>query len=157
MWSVSKRLEYVCASPEHAAWIAPRLRYADSLEIQAYAGITPIRALSLSLRASSMAVTGFWDGEPVGMFGVVPISTVDGIGAPWMLGTPKTDKLAREWLVEAPQWLTMLGDGYFVLRNWVDARNVRSILWLRRMGFKVSGAEPYGVSGLPFRLFERRV
>jgi hypothetical protein len=154
---VNKRLTYVCALAEHASHIAPRLRGADVQEVAAYAGVAPLRALCLSMRASSLAVTAVWDGEPVGMFGVVPVSTVDGIGAPWMLGTPRVDRLAREWLIEAPQWLTMLGDGYFVLRNWVDARNVRSIAWLRRMGFSVAKPEPYGAAGLPFRRFERNV
>ncbi len=154
---MSKRISYAIATPQDAAWLGSRLRPADVAEVKAAIGLTPERAVEVSFRASTCAVTALWNGEPAGMFGIVPVSTLDGVGAPWMLGTDRADMLAREWLVEAPQWLKLLGDGYFVLRNWVDARNVRSIVWLRRMGFKIEKAEPWGTAGLPFHRFERRV
>ena len=150
-------MEYVSATPEHAAYIAARLRAADREEVRASHGIPPELALQVSLRASTTAVCGLVDGEPAGIFGVVNVDTLQGVGAPWMLGTDKVDSLAREWLREAPQWLALLSDGYLLLRNWVDARNVKSIRWLRRLGFDVRPAEPRGVFGLAFHPFERRV
>jgi hypothetical protein len=39
------------------------------------------------------------------------------------------------------------------LENVVDARNTKSIRWLRRMGFEVLPAAPLGVEGRPFHLF----
>ena len=133
------------------------MRAADVDEIKASSGLSPLMALKVSARASRSPVAALVDGEPVAVFGIVNANTIENIGAPWLLGTDRLDEITREWLKDAPQWIMLLSDGYSLLRNWVDARNVRSIRWLKHMGFKVKKSEPFGLAGLPFRQFERRV
>jgi hypothetical protein len=151
------RVTYTLATLAHADHVAEHMRVADRDEVWAVGKLGPHVSTRVSVRASSAPVAALWDGVPVAVFGVVPVNTIDGVGAPWLLGTDLLDKLAREWMTDAPQWIALLADGYSLLRNYVDARNVRSKVWLRRMGFKLLPPEPYGVAGLAFHQFERRV
>lgn len=150
-------LEYVPAEPAHAEWLAPRLRAADRAEVLAALGLPPEVALPISLRASSVAVTAMVGGEPVAIFGVCPANLLAGEGLVWMLGSDAVVRQGRALLREAPQWLALIGDGYRLLRNHVDARNTRAVRWLRRMGFSLAPAVPFGVAGLPFHPFWRAV
>jgi hypothetical protein len=43
-----------------------------------------------------------------------------------------------------------------VLENMVDARNTKSIKWLKRLGFTFGPPLPHPHSGLPFYPFEMR-
>ena len=150
-------IEYRPGTLEDARDLAPRLRAADAEEVWAATGLPARVAMEASVRASTACVAAVVDGRCEGLFGVVPVSPLAGEAAVWMLASDVADQHARAWLVEAPQWLTLLGDGWAVLRNRVDARNKRSIRWLRRMGFEVGPAEPWGWAGQPFREFRMDV
>ena len=39
------------------------------------------------------------------------------------------------------------------LFNFVDARNMKSIRWLKHLGYAVGPPVPFGVAGLPFHPF----
>lgn len=140
-----------------AEWLAPRLRAADRAECWAAQGLAAEVTLRRSVEASSVLIAAEVDGELAALFGIAPVGVMAGHGAPWMLATPLADQHGRAWLRDAPQWLTLIGDGWSVLRNCVDARNLRSIRWLRRMGFEVGKAAPWGWAGLPFHPFEMRL
>jgi hypothetical protein len=140
----------------HVMHVADRMREADKAEAWAACRWTPLFAADFSVRCSTVAITALLEGEPVGLFGVTPVDTLAGVGAPWAFATDRVMQLRREWLTDAPQWLMLLGDGYFLLRNHVDARNTLARHWLARVGFRIGPAEPYGVAGLPFHPFERR-
>lgn len=142
---------------EDAEWLAPRLRDADRAECWAAQGLPAATTLRRSVEASSVLIAAEVDGELAALFGIAPLGVMAGHGAPWMLATPLADQHARAWLRDAPQWLRLIGDGWSVLRNHVDARNARSVRWLRRMGFKVGQAAPWGWAGLPFHPFEMTI
>lgn len=144
----------VPATVEHAIAIAADVRAPDAAEIWASTMQVPELALRSGLRFSDQAMTGLIDGEPVCMWGVVTESMIGRIGVPWMLGTSKLDKLARVFLRHCREPLLEMMQGYGKLINYVDARNLRTIKWLRFMGFHVEPeTQPYGVSGLPFHRF----
>lgn len=142
---------------EDVAWIAPRMRAPDVAEVWAASGLTPEVSLRRSVEVSTVTVCAEVDGEPAGLFGLAPISVLAGEAAPWMLATDVADQHARAWLRDARQWLVLIGDGWRVLRNHVDARNTRSQRWLRRMGFEVGEPTAWGYAGLPFREFRMEV
>lgn len=79
-----------------------------------------------------------------------------GQGSPWLLGTTLLDQLPGHLTRSAKTYLSQMQDQYPHLMNYVDARNVRSVRWLRRIGFTVHPAAPYGFAGLPFHLFEMK-
>ena len=144
------------ADESHIERIAARARQADREELMASNAMTPTDAMFEGLRTATAARTGFVDGEPICMFGISPYWPKPGIGIPWMIGT---DLLERHWMLFARRCRSEFEEvcgGYTYLVNWVDDRNVVAHRWLQWLGFRLHDAVPYGVQGLPFRMFDKR-
>lgn len=133
--------------------IARNMRDADVAECLATDGRLPDDALRWSLNKSTMAWTGFVDGEPIVMFGVGGSSMLSNWGVPWMLGTKRLPSVAVPFLRRNRGYIDIMLAGHSRLMNYVDARNTTSIRWLRWLGFHVGEPVPYGREGLPFHPF----
>lgn len=138
--------------------VAPQLRTADQIEVEACTKLAIHEALATAVRCSTMVWTIEVDGEAAGLFGVCPWSLLGGIGSPWMLGTPALERAPRSLTREGRRYIRRMLSPFPTLINYTDARNVKSIRWLRALGF-VFDTEPvaYGLYGLPFFRFELRV
>jgi ribosomal protein S18 acetylase RimI-like enzyme len=138
--------------------IAANMREADRQEVVAFRGNTDMRA---ALGSCVLMSSHYWvaavGAEPIFVFGVVPVSLLDGMGAPWMLGTDKTFNYPRILVKDGRRYIREMLELYSTLANFVDARNEKSIRWLKRLGFTVYAAEPFGHAGLPFHRFEMKV
>lgn len=141
--------------PSDIEHIAPRLRLDDLVEIKAMSGHSDVmKILTRAVSVSSRCWTGCAaDGEPMTLFGVAPVSLLSGIGSPWMLGTDRAQKYAMAMVREGRKQILQMLVLYPSLINYVDVRNVRSVRWLRRLGFEIHAPEPAGVYGLPFHKF----
>lgn len=142
----------------HLHHLAQNLRLADARELAATHGAGPdlLQCLQTAVSASEdafVAVTAY--GEPMAVFGVAPVSLLGGIGCPWMLGTDTMDLYGRAVVTLSREHVAQWSRRYSLLFNYVDARNLRSIEWLRRTGFAILPAAPYGRAGEPFHRFER--
>lgn len=135
--------------------IAERVREHDRDEIWAMAMQTPDAAMQYGLKYSEVIKTGFIDDQPVAMWGVVPLSMVPSIGAPWMVGTKDLEQHAFTFLRRCREPLMELFKGYDTLENYVDVRNTMTIKWLKFMGFNLDKPQPYGPFELPFHRFWR--
>jgi hypothetical protein len=144
------------ATLEHAQRMAPNLRAADIEEVWASAQLEADQALYRGVSCSSHAWTGLVDGEPVCIFGVVPVSFMSGIGVPWMLGTDLVEEHATAFLRRNRRYVKQMTQAYNHLVNYVDDRNVKAIAWLEWLGFTMSEPQQFGALGLPFRRFEMR-
>ena len=151
-------IEYriVEATPDHADHVAQFLRDADAAEVFASHGLDARTACRLSVVQSIEAWAGLADGEPVCLFGVAPVSLVDGEFSPWMLGAKALDRHAGAFLRRNRAMVRRWRRTYPVLFNQVDARNRASIRWLRWLGFKIGPQHPAGILGLPFHTFTLR-
>lgn len=151
----SERYEFVEVTEEGIEHIAQNLRPVDQEEAFATFGHRRyLDGIKLSVAASDsvvMAISAF--SEPVAVLGVSTVSLLYNTGCPWMLATPHVDRYRRAF-IEAGRFYTqsMLSE-YDALENHVDARNVKSIAWLKRIGFQISAPEPFGVMGYPFHPF----
>lgn len=145
------------ADEEHIERIAARARLADREELMASNAMSPAEAMHEGLRTASAARTGFVDGEPICMFGVSPYEPQPVIGIPWMIGTDLLERHQRVFIRRCHREFAAVCEGYHYLVNWVDDRNVVAHRWLQWMGFRLHEAAPYGVEGLPFRMFDRRL
>jgi len=139
-------------------YLAQHLRADDAQELRAVHGseLDLLECLHTAVESSEeayVAVTAY--GEPIAVFGVAPVSLLGGQGCPWMLGTDTLELYGRAIVQLSRQHVARWGLKYDQLFNYVDARNLRSIAWLRHTGFSIFKAEPYGVDGLPFHRFER--
>lgn len=149
------------ALAEDADTIEPALRQGDRDELIAATGPDVLgqlrEAVELSRgRLGRMAFVAEHDGEPVALFGFVPMSALSDTAFPWLVGTAglrrvsgMLNKLSRSYCS------AVLGE-YPLLVNYVDARNTMSVAWLTRLGFKIGEPKPFGVEGRPFHRFEMR-
>lgn len=144
------------AQPEHVDFIAPRMRKADVDEIRAASGKSPREALEFSLDRSNEAWTLIYDGKSAAMFGVGWISILNGMAAPWLLGTDVVQDHYRHFLRGSRWWFARISSGYDVLTNIVDDRNDVSKRWLEFLGFTLNEPQIMGVERRPFRKFEWR-
>lgn len=147
-------------SPERfdVAYIAANLRACDAQELRAMHGndLDLLEALQTAVSASEeayVAITAY--GEPIAVFGLAPVSLLGGQACPWMLGTDTVDLYARSVVQLSRAHVARWSQRYDQLFNYVDARNLRSIAWLRRTGFSVFEPEPRGLNGELFHRFER--
>jgi len=132
--------------------IAANLRTADIEEIH---GVTGSRDYLSVLRAAAGLSDMLWtidvDGEVAGLFGVSPSGDA---GAPWMLGTPALERAPKQLTKLGRAYVHLMSAKYATLLNYVDARSLKSVYWLARLGFTVQKeTEPYGAFGLPFHRF----
>jgi hypothetical protein len=131
------------------------MRPCDHDEVLAASGDVE-RALVDSVQMSETLNVMEIDGELACMFGLVALPTVSPqTAAPWMLGTRLIDRHPSVLVRHSLGYVEAMQARYPHLMNYVDARNTRSIRWLKRLGFQFHEAEPYGVAGLPFHLFQR--
>lgn len=136
--------------------VAGRLRAADRDEAWALGRHSPVEAVVRSCAVSAEAWAFLADGVPLAVFGVAPCPGHPGVASPWLLGADGVERHARPFLALGrpfvARWLLEHGRLY----NVVDARNRRSIRWLRRLGFAFHPAVPVGPDRIPFLPFEMR-
>jgi len=143
----------VSAEEEHLEEVARNMRLADQNEIWASHRVTPEAAID-HLRVSRDTRAGLADGQPVCIFGIDRVSVLSMVGHPWLLGTEGLHRHGIAFLRRNKEYLDEAKEGFEFLYNYVDARNVASIAWLRWLGFEVKDAEPYGWLGMPFHRFQ---
>lgn len=138
------------------AELASNLRAADANEIRAYGENDPLSALVQSATRSTLCWTGVVDGKVAAILGVAPLSLLSGMGSPWMIGTPVLEQHQRVLVRQTPVYISRMLRAFPHLVNHVHAENTTSVRWLRRLGFTLHEAEPYGPLGEPFHKFEMR-
>lgn len=137
--------------------LVANMRPADMAELLATHDCDPhhalLHAISISPHRWAMDVNG----ELGFIGGFVPVSLLGGIGSPWLLGTTLLNRYPGA-LTKVAMHYRDIGLGlYPVLTNYVDARNTKSIRWLRRLGYTIADeATPYGPQRMPFYKFELR-
>lgn len=140
-----------------AAFLAPRLRQADLMELEAAGHTDPLAVLKLSYTLSRPCYSVVNDqDEAVTMFGVAPDLFRPTLGYIWLLGSEDIGRNRVRFLRHTQEWVERMQSQFLVLTNRVDARNEVHIRWLRWCGFtfinKVPGAGP---DHLPFYEFVR--
>lgn len=132
--------------------LAPRLRAADRAEIEATLGPCDVReVLHRAAAASAWVEVAFRGADPFALFGVAPRAA--GGGSPWFVGTDVASAVPLAMVRHGRRYVARMLAEFGHLANHVDARNAASVRWLKRLGFEVFPAEPFGAAGLPFRPF----
>lgn len=142
--------------PGDAARLFANLRPSDLAECQAYGQADIAAGIEASVRRSVLCWTALVDGEVAAILGVAPLNILTGMGSPWMLGTPLVDRYQRVLVRKTPEYIARMLKAFPHLVNFVHARNTTSVRWLRRLGFTLHEAVPYGPLGEPFHPFELR-
>lgn len=128
------------------------LRKCDKDEIMASNNLKPEEALQKGLDNSLMCMTVHKD-NPIGMFGIVPISILGDTACIWFLASDELENIKSTFIRGCREFIIYFLDHYPKLYNYVDDRNRDSIKWLKFCGAKVDKPAPYGANGMPFRYF----
>jgi hypothetical protein len=133
--------------------MAKYIRPSDRQEVKATVNYPVKKAVRACIVFSTYARAGFADGQLGCLWGVGPVSMVDGKGSPWMLATTVLDDYPIVFLKNCKKELEVLKTKYPVLENHIDVRNETAIEWLKWLGFTFEEPEPWGWQGLPFHRF----
>lgn len=140
----------------YARYVARNLRASDRDELQASEGRDPFTACMEAFRHSEDCIAIVGDDERVAGLAGVSGHYI------WMLGTnqlTRTESHRRQLARGAKVWINAMVQrrleerGQVLLHNWVHAKNIDSIRWLRSLGFTVHPPEPHGPSLQLFRYF----
>lgn len=153
---MSREVEIVVALPEHARYLASRLRAEHVAEITAFPGLSPEACLLDALEHSSGAFTYLVNGEPVGMFGVAPDFDEPGTAYPWLLGSPQLARHPKAMVTVGRRAVREWLGHYAVLRSFVDQRYSQAILWAKAIGFTIGAPRALGNDGEMFVPIEAR-
>lgn len=139
--------------------LAGRLRPMDLLEVRAAAPDSALdEALVAAGRKSLRGQAGFFNGDLVACWAVVPHNGSETEVAPWLLATDAIDRpdVRRAFLAHGSKELRKLTEGFEYLWNFVHRENAVARRWLRFMGFEFRDMRQYVISGEHFVRFEMR-
>lgn len=144
----------------HDLWlVATNMREQDREELRASGHGDPLSVLQEAEAISDWTATMEVDGEAAAIFGVVEsrIAGIEGpVHVPWMLGSTVLHKHKRLLLTESPAIVHTMRQEYSFLMNMVFAGSKKSVAWLRRLGFRIDEAVPFGDKGELFHPFTLR-
>lgn len=141
-------------TPEDIAFLAANMRQADRQELQA-AGDTRnlFDVVADGVADSALCVAVESRGELLCIGGAAGRSLMSSKGIAWMLCTKAIEKHNRLFLLHGRDCVRVLLLRYASLHNCVDANNVKSIRWLKKMGFAIQEPMPHPISGRMFCRF----
>ncbi len=139
--------------PSDVGQVAERIRHADEQEVWASHHKTPLQAISESFEASDICLTVERAGRPILIGGVCPSVELPGAGSIWLLGTDEIDQVAVSFVRLGQASVRRILDYYPIVHNWVDARNVKSLGWIKLLGAEIEDARPWGAECRPFHHF----
>jgi hypothetical protein len=145
--------EIVPAGRVYANQMAPHLRISDKIEIMASSGQQPLEALldSVGVSDEDMCWAAMLNRLPVAMFGANQLTEDNMVGGIWMLCTPAIYTNKLDFMRKCKEYLAVMHERYEYLTNFIDERNLPSMQWLPRLGFRpCARVETYGIEGIPF-------
>jgi hypothetical protein len=147
-------VKWAHATSDVVDFIGHHLREADCREVWLSDRLGPLEAVRQSwldsLETECHAVVDD-DGVPVALCGVSKGGVI------WMLctdGLLATAANRRQFIREGKCWVNRCLQRYGPLSNWVYAKNMGSIRWLKSLGFTVRQPAPFGPSCALFCMFE---
>lgn len=133
--------------------LAGRLKASDVAELDAAYAVKPLDAIT-SLRGADVH-GAYVDGRLEVIYGTNSADYGEGMASVWMLSSDILHRHAKRLIKLGNRWLDEQQAIHGMLFNFVDARAVRTLAWLKRMGFSFSDVPRYGARGLPFVLITR--
>lgn len=153
------KIETRWPTDDDVADLVRNLREGDREELEASIGRSTdaLGAMREVVARSSHAWAIIADGRLFMIGGLFPTCSLLGgdEAQPWMMATRAAERAPGTLMRVGLRYLQVMRGCYPRLTNHVDARNTKSIRWLRRIGFTVhERTVPFGPYGLPFHPFE---
>lgn len=154
-----KKIDIIKSEYSHIDDLHSKIKQSDIDEVYASHGATAKQALEISINNSLEAYTVMVDDVPKMMFGIVQDKHSEQQAIIWMLSTEDIFELVsvKRFIRETKRFVKHFHQQFEVLYNHVDERSFRSLVWLKRVGFKLTKIEnDFGFLGLPFIKIESR-
>lgn len=143
---MSTNVQFVPATADDVRRFIPLARAEHRGEIEAMGGdVDTLMRKTFAMSAEAWAVT--FDGEPAVLFGVIPISLLQGYGSPWVLTTPVIERHRKTFYRLSREVVTRLREHYPMLGSSIYHKFGKSLRWARKLGFEVKDPHPCGVHG----------
>ncbi len=139
--------------PGDADLLAADMRDDDRRECLATILADPTESIERSISTSEYAWTGFAGGRIAFIGGVTARQFYSEKRIPWLLGTPAIDDNPASFLRFCRRSWPGIRERFPVLENHVDARNAKTVRWLRWLGFDIHEPQPWGILRRPFHRF----
>lgn len=138
--------------PSDVEAVIANMRLPDRLECEALFGEGQEEImLRKSVQVSTLLWTLTFDGVPGAVFGVAPAgSLLSSDGIPWLIGTPLIDKYRGAFIKLNRIYIPKMLEAFPRLVNMVDCRNVKSVAYLKRVGFTLIDPIMAGPKDMPF-------
>jgi hypothetical protein len=132
------------------------MRQADIAEGLA-CGADPYNSVQQSYEQSTLSLTAEFNGKIICMTGIVdnpnPESLLGRISVIWVLSAKELENHKITFGIISKKFLKVLLDYRPVIQNFVDARYIISVNWIKWLGGELGPALPIGVHGELFRHF----
>ena len=138
---------------EHVEELSHSMSPEDVAECWAAQHLSPREALRVSMMYTNSPKTGLVNGRVMAIWGVGKVTVLSETGMPWMLTSILVEQHYRIFLRHSKSLLYIMKQEAIVFNNFVDARNVTAIKWLRWLGFTIHDPLPYGPDKMPFHRF----
>ena len=119
-------------------------------EVRASHNLSPVGALVHCINRSIETYTAAYDGQVLGIVGLVPGTILGQWASPWLLTSPEAKDHPIYFVRVSKRLLNRWLKIYPILENYVDARFDASLKWAKAVGFEIHDAQPFGYAGLPF-------
>jgi hypothetical protein len=129
------------------------MRRKDIEECKAF-GMSPGRALKVSIKNSLYAKSVFLDSRIIAMIGLSG-DFISDIGVPWMLTGYGIEKVPLSFAKVAIHELDKMNECKRVLTNYVMADYHEAVRFMSLVGFSLSSPRPLGKHGVLFRQITR--
>ncbi len=143
----------VSTTQDHMEELSHTMRLADVRECWAANHYAPYDALKHSLYHTMNPRTALYNGNVICIWGVGKLSYLSKEGIPWMLTSHLVDEHYRKFLKEGPRLVKDMQKEAVILTNMIDARNKKSIRWIKWLGFIVHDPVPFGPDRMLFHPF----
>jgi hypothetical protein len=151
---MKSKLTFAVPLRRELADLATRLKHDDVEELKAASGRTPEEVMADLAEHGYGMIGAYFDNKLEAVFGVNKNGYPEGMAAVWLLSSDALKHHAKSLLKISRDYLDAW-QCYGTLFNFVDARAVRSLRWLKRVGFKFTYIPSHGTQGLPFVLITR--
>lgn len=147
------KVSFTSARECHIDELVANMRQLDRQELTAASGPDLHDTLIKSLAFSYAPGAAFDDKGLMCIFGALPGKLMGDEAAPWLVGTDRLTLHPSALNRGTRSYLGKVRQLFPKLFNYVDARNLPSIRWLRRMGFQIDEPMPFGLAAMPFHRF----
>jgi hypothetical protein len=147
----------VKATDEHFEHIINTMREIDRKEALLSNGLSEREAMEFTRDTAIASFCALYDGVPVLVFGIGRRTPIDHVGVPWLVANDMIDDHPLKLLKAARVYFDRMHKEFECMENYILAENVKSIRFLKWLGFEFDEPKRAGVGNGLFIRFGKKL